>query len=146
MRNFRLPKIAYNRISLHVLCILFLSVLQPAQAQYYLVDSNHEPYSNTHQNVDYEYLSGVFTNADDDAAAESDGCINGAINMFISVAGACIGLPLIAMFALKILLGNGVRNASIQRRHAADLYLDAPQQPLRWYDPCRKSLAETVGK
>ncbi len=72
--------------------------------------------------------------------------MSGITSMFFSIAGTCIGLPLIAMFALRLLLGNGVKSARIRQDHFADLYLDAPQQPLRWYDPRMKSLLETAAK
>lgn len=143
MRKFRLPKIQYLFI---LLCALLLSAFQPSQAQYYLVESKRETAASVYQNADYDYLSGVSTSADDLAPPESDGCVNGVMSTFFNIAGTCIILPLILLFLLRGLIGNGVRNASLQSRHAAALYLDAPQQPLRWHDPSRKSLAETVGK
>jgi hypothetical protein len=146
MRNIRLLKIAYMLVFTPALSCLSISASQPALAQYYLVESQQESTSNSYQNVDYDYLSGVSTSFDDSKPSESDGCMNGVLSMFFSITGACVGLPLIALFIVRALVGRGVRNASIQRRHAAEIYLDAPEQPLRRYDPCRKSLAETVGK
>lgn len=68
------------------------------------------------------------------------------MTVFLSIAVACVGLPLIAMFALHILLGSGVRSARMSHRSYADQYLNAPQLPSRWYDPLAKSLLETVRK
>lgn len=143
MRKFRLPKIQYLFVSL---CALLLSAFQSSQAQYYLVESKHEASTAAYQHADYGYLSGVSTYADDLAAPESDGCVNGVMSTFLNIAGVCIVLPLILLFLLRGLIGNGVKNATLQSRHAAALYLEAPQQPLRWHDPSRKSLVETVGK
>lgn len=72
--------------------------------------------------------------------------MSGVMTVFLSIAGACVGLPLIAMFALHILLGSGVRSARMPHRSYAEHYLNAPQLPSRWYDPLSKSLLETVRK
>lgn len=141
MRSFHSTKIAILMIAFAVLLAMDISAIKPAFAQYYLVESKHEASASTYQNFDYDYLSGVETAADASPVSESDGCINGIVSMFFSIAGICIGLPLLIMFLLNGVIGN-----SIGSRRAAEFYLDAPQQPLRWHDPERKSLAETVGK
>jgi hypothetical protein len=148
MRKFHVPEIRFSQtvLILYALSTLFLTASTEARAQYYLADCKHEASSTAYQNVDYSDLSGVSTNIDESAPGASDDCMGGFITMFLSIAGACIGFPLIAIFALSILLGNGVRSARMQKHHFADLYLDAPPQPLRWYDPLSKNLLETVRK
>jgi hypothetical protein len=148
MRKFHLPEIRILQtvLTLSALSIMIFTASPSAQAQYYLVDSKQESFCDAYQNAGYADLSGITTNADDYAPGSSDTCMSGFMTTFLSIAGACIGLPLIAMFVLRVLLGSGVRSARIPSRNYADLYLDAPQLPLRWYDPLSKSLPETARK
>lgn len=148
MRKFHLPEIRILQtvLNLCALAVLICTAAPSAQAQYYLVDSKQESSCDAYQNVGYADLSGITTNADDYAPRSSNNCMNGFMTTFLSIAGVCIGLPLIAMFVLKVLIGSGVRSARMPHRSYADLYLDAPQLPTRWYDPLSKSLPETVRK
>ncbi len=146
--NFTCLKFEFFKLffTLSALSIIISTGAPPAHAQYYLVDSKQESPRDAYQNVDYIDLSGVTTNVDDYAPGSSDNCMNGFMSTFLSIAGVCIGLPLIGMFVLKVLIGSGVRSARMPRGNYADLYLEAPQLPTRWYDPLSKSLLETVRK
>ncbi len=146
MRKFCMPEITQTALVVFSLSIFFFLASRPAQAQYYLADSKHDSSSEVYQNVEYTYFSGVAPGAEESTSGASEESMNGVVTMFLSIAGACVGLPLLAMCGLRILLGNGVRSARMRQNHFSDLYLDAPPQPLRWYDPRIKSFLETAGK
>lgn len=151
MRRFSSPQ---NRLSMlkfllfvSALFIFFFSASTAAQAQYYLVDAKHDAARNAYQDAEYSdsYLSGISTAADDFAPAESNDCMAGAVNLFVTVAGACVGLPLLAMLAIRAILVRGVNSARMPFR-SSECMLDAEISPLRWWDPHQKSLLETVRK
>jgi len=151
MRNFRLPEIRVRITTTHPLLFLFLlnALLcllssAPAQAQYYLADSNPQSTSTEFQNIECTDVScGVNTEGGYRPAA-SDECMGGFISTFLSIAGVCIGIPLLAMCFLGAALGKGVNSARLSRDQICEVYLNAEPTPLRRYDPQRKHLLESI--
>lgn len=123
-----------------------------AHAQYYLIDCKSQSGGAELGNANCLYeangsnYSGLTVSEYEGDQSDSDQCMGGFVSFFLGIAGACIGIPLMGMAALRLLVGNGVSNASISNQHLNQLYLEAPAQPMRWYDPTRRHLLEIVGR
>lgn len=150
MTAFRLRKFSVAILLFPLLvsvCLIALNATE-AHAQYYLADCKSQPAGGETQNADNVYdsnssnYSGLTVSEYDGNRTDSDACMGGFVTFFLGIAGACIGIPLMIMVALRLLVGTGVSNASMRNQHLNQLYLDAPPQPVRWYDPTRRHILE----
>ena len=152
MTAFRLRKFSVAFALFHFMLVVCLTTItaREAHAQYYLADCKST--GGELQNADYLYdsnnsnYSGLTLSDLDGSASDSDTCMGGFVTFFLGIAGACIGIPLMSMVALRLLVGTGVNSASMRNQHLNQLYLDAPSQPVRWYDPTKRHLLEMVGR